>query len=110
MQAVIFNYKVWINKVEPEILVPAMNDILQKAEYHVLNFIDHNFTPQGHTSLWLLAESHLAIHTFPEEQKAYIELSSCSEKKNEIFVAQIQKWIQRNSIVSSNEIVQTVKP
>ena len=110
MQAIIYNYKVWINKVEPEILVPAMNDILKMADYHVLNFMDHNFTPQGHTSLWLLAESHLALHTFPEEQKAYIELSSCSESKNKIFVAELQKWIQDNLIISSNESIQTVNP
>ncbi len=110
MQAIIYNYKVWISEVEPEILVPAMNDILHLADYHVLNFMDHNFTPQGHTSLWLLAESHLAIHTFPEEQKAYIELSSCSEAKNKVFVAQLQEWIQQNSIISSNETFQTVNP
>ena len=29
------------------------------------------------TALFLLSESHFAIHTFPEENTTYIELSSC---------------------------------
>ena len=39
--------------------------------FTVLKFVDHAFEPQGYTALWLLAESHCALHTFPEEQKAY---------------------------------------
>lgn len=35
------------------------------------------FDPFGYTCLILLSESHLAIHTFPERGKAYIELTSC---------------------------------
>ena len=42
-----------------------------------LIYIDYHFTPYGFTALYLLSESHLAIHTFPEENKSYIELSSC---------------------------------
>jgi S-adenosylmethionine/arginine decarboxylase-like enzyme len=46
----------------------------------VLNNIDHNFKPFGYSTVWLLAESHFAIHTFPEENKIYYELSSCNEE------------------------------
>ena len=28
----------------------------------------------------------LAIHTFPEDEKTYIELSSCNENKNDRFI------------------------
>nr|DAO98746.1 MAG TPA: S-adenosylmethionine decarboxylase [Caudoviricetes sp.] len=28
--------------------------------------------------MWLLTESHFAVHTFPEFGKTYIELSSCN--------------------------------
>jgi S-adenosylmethionine/arginine decarboxylase-like enzyme len=31
----------------------------------------------GHTGLWLLAESHLALHTFPERGAMTLDLHSC---------------------------------
>ena len=40
--------------------------------------MDHHFSPQGYTALWLLTESHFAVHTFPEFGRSYIELSSCN--------------------------------
>lgn len=39
---------------------------------------EHHFSPQGYTALWLLSESHFAVHTFPEFGRTYIELSSCN--------------------------------
>lgn len=39
---------------------------LKKAGFAILRFMDWEFTPQGYTALWLLAESHFAVHTFPE--------------------------------------------
>lgn len=47
---------------------------------------EHHFSPQGYTCLWLLAESHLALHSFPEEAHTYIELSSCNAGKHRKFV------------------------
>jgi len=42
----------------------------------------HAFPPRvgahgGHTGLWLLAESHLALHTFPESGSMTLDLHSC---------------------------------
>jgi len=42
----------------------------------------HAFPPRdgalgGHTGLWLLAESHLAMHSFPEACSLTIDLHSC---------------------------------
>lgn len=52
--------------------------MLLGAGFTILNFVEHHFQPQGYTALWLLAESHCALHTFPEEERSYIELSSCN--------------------------------
>jgi len=38
---------------------------------------EHFFNPFGYSALWLLSESHFAVHTFPEHNQSYIELSSC---------------------------------
>jgi len=45
----------------------------------LLNQITHTFEPQGVTSLALLAESHLSIHTWPELGYAAVDAFTCGE-------------------------------
>ncbi|WP_392339880.1 S-adenosylmethionine decarboxylase family protein [Moritella marina] len=78
MEAKIYNQRWWLNCCDSEALKGVISVGLEQAGFSVLNFVEHYFQPQGYTSLWLLAESHAAVHTFPEEDKAYVELSSCS--------------------------------
>lgn len=37
----------------------------------------HHFTPQGLSLAILLAESHVAVHTWPELGTAYVTLTTC---------------------------------
>ena len=85
MKAAIYNYKVWIAETQPEVLKKVFDEILEQATFNVLSYVEHRFSPQGFTAVWLLSESHLAIHTFPEESCTYIELSSCAADKNALF-------------------------
>lgn len=82
----IYNHQEWVSETNPELLVRQLRSILEKSGYTVVNFVEHHFSPQGYTCIWLLAESHLALHTFPEENKSYIELSGCREEMNILFV------------------------
>lgn len=81
MKAQMFNYNDWIEETNPFILREKFDTMLKDSGFGVLSFVEYNFEPQGYTALWLLSESHFAIHTFPEENKSYIELSSCIEKQ-----------------------------
>jgi S-adenosylmethionine/arginine decarboxylase-like enzyme len=78
MQAKIWNHSAWIAETAPAKIKAQFNAILKECGFKVLELAEHHFNPQGYTALWLLAESHFAVHTFPEYGKAYIELSSCS--------------------------------
>lgn len=88
MEAKMWNYQYWVETTEfcNKSLKQHYNDILQGSGFNVLDFVEHAFEPQGYTALWLLSESHFAIHTFPEENKYYIELSSCVEDKYDNFM------------------------
>lgn len=79
------NYKIWIPETHPGLLKRLMWEWLENCDYQVLNFTEHHFQPHGYTGLWLLGESHLAIHTFPEKELCYVELTSCNKEKNRQF-------------------------
>jgi len=86
MKAQMFNYQNWVDETNPFELRKKYDEQLKSSGFGVLSFVEYNFEPQGYTALWLLSESHFAIHTFPEEEKSYIELSSCIEKQYNKFM------------------------
>ena len=92
MDELIYNFTAWVHECNPAKLHGGLDKLVGKSGYHVLNKMEHHFEPQGYTCLWLLAESHLAVHTFPENGKTYIELSSCNKEKNENFKKLFKEW------------------
>lgn len=89
IEANIYNHSFWINCIDPVFLKKTYSEILKQSDFTILLFNDHYFPEQGYTCFWLLGESHLAIHTFPESNKSYIELSSCNKEKLEKFTSKI---------------------
>ena len=89
MRATMFNMSLWVDETEPEMLKEKYSAILADSGFHVESFSEKYFKPYGYTALWLLSESHFAIHTFPEENTTYIELSSCVEKQYKSFMGKI---------------------
>lgn len=61
----------------PEDLVQYCEEALHKDSFTILSKVTHTFDPQGFTCVWLLAESHLALHTYPEHQSLTLTLYSC---------------------------------
>ena len=78
MEAKIDNFNAWLHCCDEKILKSDLEELLNKSGFSILNFMEHAFEPQGYTAIWLLAESHFALHTLPEEKKSYIEISSCN--------------------------------
>lgn len=79
MKAEIWNKSKWIDETDKQELVGYYTKLLKDCGFKVLDYIEHDFDPFGFTGLWLLGESHFAVHTFPEHRKSYIELSSCNK-------------------------------
>jgi S-adenosylmethionine decarboxylase len=48
-----------------------------KAGMTILQATKHEFYPQGLTAAILLAESHITVHTYPEEGIAYVDCFTC---------------------------------
>ena len=51
-------------------------------KFCILDKIIHQFTPQGCTVMFLLSESHISIHTFPEKNHISFDLYTCRENEN----------------------------
>ena len=54
----------------------------QKCGSTFLNTVSHQFEPQGVTAVTLLAESHISIHTWPENGMAVCDVFTCGDHTN----------------------------
>ena len=90
MLAKIWNYNGWCDVTSPDLLSDFCDHAIALAGFTVLKTVEHHFEPQGYTKLWLLCESHFAVHTFPEHGKTYFELSSCNREYYERLVETIK--------------------
>lgn len=86
MKATMSKWSGWITETDPDALDRVYSDRLRRSGFNILGEVSYHFQPQGFTKLFLLAESHFAIHTFPEENKTYVELSSCNEEMYDRFM------------------------
>jgi S-adenosylmethionine decarboxylase proenzyme len=59
-----------------------LDNICEKYEFCILYKTEHKFDPEGLTILYLLSESHISIHTFPERNYIAIDLYTCRDYKD----------------------------
>ena len=85
ISANIYSIHKWLDISDPKMVKELCLDCLKKSGYLAIGFLEQHFPNGGYTALCLLAESHLAVHTFPENNKAYLELSGCNEAKTQAF-------------------------
>ena len=60
--------------IEQEMLEGA-----RKAKATIINSNFHKFSPHGVSGVIVIAESHIAIHTWPEYQYAAVDIFTCGE-------------------------------
>lgn len=89
MKAQMYNFSSWINETDPTILKTQFENQLIQSGFGIISMQEKFFNPFGYTAIFLLSESHFAIHTFPEENQTYIELSSCVKSQFDKFIKEI---------------------
>ncbi|HNX01805.1 MAG TPA: adenosylmethionine decarboxylase [Candidatus Cloacimonadota bacterium] len=68
-----------------QIIEKAMVDACNMAQATVVTQTFHEFSPFGVSGVVVIAESHVAIHTWPEYRYAAVDIFTCGET--------IQPWI-----------------
>jgi S-adenosylmethionine decarboxylase len=56
------------------------NEALSLGSFSVMGSAIHKFEPEGMSGFWLLSESHLSFHTWPEEKRIFLDLFSCGDE------------------------------
>ena len=54
-------------------------NICMENNFTILDEADHDFIPQGCSFVFLLSESHLSVHTFPERNHLSFDLYTCRQ-------------------------------
>jgi len=72
----ISNIQLLNNKLDLKLLC---KNLCIENNFTILGEIDHDFHPQGCSFVFLLSESHLSVHTFPERNHLSFDLYTCRQ-------------------------------
>ena len=57
----------------------SMVEAAKRAQATIIDVVFHEFNPFGISGVVVIAESHLAIHTWPEYRYAAVDIFSCGD-------------------------------
>jgi len=63
---------------DPRFIEQVLRDSVAAGHFTMLHHYVHAFAPQGVTGVAVLSESHIAVHTWPEEGLLFVDLATCS--------------------------------
>lgn len=70
-----------------------LHELIHIAQLTLLSRASHQFSPAGVTSIFLLSESHLSVHTWPEYGTLTLDLFSCQPSTPfEKVVEHLRQW------------------
>lgn len=70
-----------------------LDTICKAYDFTVLNRGSHEFVPEGLSILYLLSESHISIHTFPERDYIALDIYTCREYNDNSVYLEIYDYL-----------------
>ena len=58
-----------------------LSDGINECGFELVDLNTHSYDPIGVTSIAVISESHVAIHTYPEARHASVDIFTCSQEK-----------------------------
>ena len=74
-------------------LKKMLKNICLEYDFQILQEVEHQFEPQGCSILFLLSESHLSIHTFPEKNHMSFDIYTCRQYSDNSEYDKIYKYL-----------------
>jgi S-adenosylmethionine decarboxylase len=77
-----------------DVVLGLLNDIVSEANLNKVGEQSHQFEPFGATAVVLLAESHISIHTWPENGSAAVDIFCCATEGDvdKVFDVLVEKF------------------
>lgn len=73
----------------------AIGEAVAAAGLTLLRLQVHPFQPVGVTAAAILSESHLTVHTWPEEHYVAVDLFTCGEaQRPQAALATLERWLR----------------
>jgi S-adenosylmethionine decarboxylase proenzyme len=84
-----------------------LKDICQNYDFQILNEVQYNFQPIGCSILFLLSESHISIHTFPERNHMSFDIYTCRQYDNDNHYDNIFKFLisKLDASIESKQVI-----
>jgi S-adenosylmethionine decarboxylase len=70
------------NLNSPEIVEQALREIVDATDVTLLDLRVYPFQPIGVTGVAIVSESHIMIHTWPENGYAAVDIFTCGEERD----------------------------
>ncbi len=67
----------WLD--DPDCVQKALLVAVEAGRFALFQTVVHRFEPQGVTAVAVVGESHIALHSWPEEQRLFVDVVSCGD-------------------------------
>lgn len=85
-----------------DMLEELLRQICLDYGFTILDVVKYQFTPIGCSILFLLSESHISIHTFPEKNHISMDIYTCKTYNNNNEYIEIYNFIMNSFSASAN--------
>jgi S-adenosylmethionine decarboxylase len=86
-----------ISRVDP--LRDVLERVVSESGLKAVHSAFHQFEPYGVSGFYLLRESHLSVHTWPEHGYVAIDIFSCGSEKPALRALELLiKWLEPRSV------------
>ncbi len=86
-----------ISRVED--LRNILDRVVSKSGLHVISSSFHQFEPHGVSAIYLLSESHLSVHTWPEYCYVALDIFTCGDSEPALMAFKLLKEELKPKIV-----------
>ncbi len=90
-------------KITHEKLKEFAESFCERFNLHIVTNYDHRFSPYGSTIVYVLEESHLAIHSWPEHGYIHCDIVTCAP--NDLSFSELKAFISSSLMPKATDIL-----